>query len=131
MQSSVVCSMTPLQILSSSSEFIPHITNCTSWPKGYFSRSQSLWPVCEITSSPSGVDSTSPNVLWDSRPLRLSTVCHFLPGIRGLVISLPIVLARQWPTWLQRSSVHSSVYGHMVVPRSAHVHFCHSIEIIM
>ena len=36
--------------------------------------------------------------MWDSRPLRLSTVCHFLPGICGLVISLPIVLARQRPT---------------------------------
>lgn len=47
----------------------------------------------------SWVYSTSPDVLWDSRPLRLSTVCHFLPGICRLVISLPIVLARQWATW--------------------------------
>lgn len=31
-------------------------------------------PICEITSFPSGVNFTSPDVLWDSRPLRLSTV---------------------------------------------------------
>lgn len=55
----------------------------------------------------SGVYSTSPDVLWDSRPLRLSTVCHFLPRIRRLVISLPIVLARQWPTWSQLVFLHS------------------------
>lgn len=46
------------------------------------------------------------DVLWDSRPLRLSTSRHFLPGIRGLVISLPITLARQRLTWPRRAFVH-------------------------
>lgn len=57
--------------------------------------------------------------LWDSRPLRLSTVCHFLPGIHGLVISLPIVLAGQRPTWLQLAIVHNCLYDLMVVQQSA------------
>lgn len=46
------------------------------------------------------------DVLWDSRPLRLSTSCHFLPGIRGLLISLPITLARQRLTWPRHAFVH-------------------------
>lgn len=79
--------------------------------EGQLDRNQNMCPVCDITSSPSGVDSILHDVLWDSRPLRLSTVCHFLTGIHGLVISLPIVLARQWPTWPHLFFVHGCFYG--------------------
>lgn len=57
---------------------------------------------------------------WDSRPRRLSTFCHFLFEIRGLDISLPIVLAGQWPT----SPQFVSVQGHSFVPQSAPVQHC-------
>lgn len=113
--------------MSSSPSLVLHIALQSEWQAGQRDSYTGII-ICaqfvEITSPPSGVDSTSPDVLWDSRPLRLSTVCHFLPGIRGLVISLPNVLARQWPTWLQRFFVHGCFYGPMVVPWSAHVHYC-------
>lgn len=61
---------------------------------------------------PSGLD--SPNGLWDSRPLRLSTDCHFLSGIYESVISLPIVRAKMQPTL--HFFVWGYFYGLTVVP---------------
>lgn len=59
-----------------------------------------MCPACKTTVSPSGVDSTS-LIFCGIHGLRGFPRRRFLPGIRGLVISHPIVLARQWTTWQQ------------------------------
>lgn len=47
---------------------------------------------------------------WHSRPPRLFfALCHFLPGIRGLVISLPITLARPRPNLARDVPLHPPI----------------------
>lgn len=57
--------------------------------------------------------------LWRSRPPRLFFAwCHFLPGIRGLVISLPITLARPRPSLARAVPLHPSSPQHPPPPPS-------------
>lgn len=61
------------------------------------------------------IESPRPNNLWDSRPLTLSTMCHFLFGIHRSGKSLPIVPAKQPPTQ-PFLFVHDYFCGLMVSP---------------
>lgn len=99
----------------------PHCTAVwmASLPKGY--RYQNMCRLSEIISFPSGWTHMAWCSVGFTVALRLSIVCHFLPGIHGLVISLPIVFAKQWPTWPQSHSVDGCFYGLTVMPQSAHV----------